>query len=385
MMGSKTRNNQEVSPFIKLKKEDTNQFINLIKEQFGSKPIIEYKYIFIKERDYILIPLNQKSIKEIEHFLEGIKLIDHDIVYRGAIKNPKFKYKTIEDVLHEEAPKWSSNLIPKSYDIIGSIAVVEFPNLMNLSNKERVIFKIDVAKAILLVNKSINTVYEKASQIKGKYRLRNLQLLYGIDDPETIHRENYAVFKVNLKKAYFTPRLVTERKRIVESPIAKGELIVDMFAGVGPFSIQIAKKHDVQIYAFDINLDAYKYLKENICLNRVESKVFPYNIDTKILLNSDNKLANSLKGKVDRIIMNLPEKSLDFLEIACYLIKKSGGIIHNYQFCSKPNPGEQAIKQFSQILTQCKYQIKEIIHVNTVKSYSPISDLISLDVEVISK
>lgn len=384
-MKPKTKNNLITCPFIKLKKEETNQFIDLIKKHFGSKPIIEYRYKFIKESDFILIPLSIIYFKEIEHFLTCNKAIDFEFTYREPSKNPKFKFRTIEDVLKEGNHKWPSNLIPKSYDMIGSIAIVEFPNLTDLPNKREDIFKKEVAKAIVVVNKSIQIVYEKASQVKGEYRLRDLQLLYGIDDPETIHKENYAVFKLNVKKAYFTPRLVNERNRIANSFIKKDELIVDMFAGVGPFSIQIAKKHDVLIYAFDINFDAYNYLKENISLNRVVNKVLPYNIDVRGLLNSDNQLGDSLKRKVDRIIMNLPEKSLEFLEMACYLIKKRGGIIHNYQFCTKPKPIELAIERFNSCLTQYKYQIKKIINANTVKSYSPTSDLVSLDVEVISK
>lgn len=384
-MTPKTNNNSKYMPFIKLKKEDTSYFIALIKKQFESKPIIEYKYLFIKEGDIVLIPLNSKYQQEIEHFLDSNKSIDFEITYREASKNPKFKFKTIEDVLKSTTLKWSSELIPKSYDMIGSIAIVEFPSLMTLSNKKKLIFKKEVAKAIQKVNKSIKTVYEKKSKVKGEYRLRDLQLLYGIEDPETIHKENYAIFKVNVKKVYFTPRLVNERKRVTNSPIKNGELIVDMFAGVGPFSIQIARTHKVLIYAFDINFDAFNYLKENISLNHVESKVLPYNIDISKLMEKDNQLGHKLKGNAERIIMNLPEKSLDFLEIACFLLKKSGGIIHNYQFCTKPDPNEIAIKKFTKSLTKYNYKIKKIIHVNTVKSYSPLSDLISLDVEVVSK
>ncbi|MFW9928668.1 MAG: class I SAM-dependent methyltransferase family protein [Candidatus Thorarchaeota archaeon] len=311
-------------------------------------------------------------------------MIVHELVYRDAIKSPKFKYKTIEDVLKEIAPKWPINLIPKSYDIIGSIAIIDFSDLDDLQDKEKIYFKKDVAKAIKLVNKSVKSVYEKASQVKGKYRLRKLKILYGEDHPETIHKENYTVFKVNVKKAYFTPRLVNERKRIANSPIKKGELIVDMFAGVGPFSIQIAKKRDVQIHSFDINSNAYEYLKTNIILNHVENVVVPHNINVKTLLKGDSQISTILRNKADRIIMNLPERSLYFLDVACFLIKKSGGIIHNYQFCDKPNPIQLAIEHFSQNLKKHDYQIKEILHTGVVKSYSPRSDLVSLDVKVIS-
>lgn len=378
-MSLKAKNRQ----FIKLKKENVQKFLDSIQKQFRSKSIIEYRYKFLKERDFILIPLNKKFIKEVKNFLDT-NLIFYELVYRDAIKSPKFKYKTIDDVLKEIAPKWPINLIPKSYDIIGSIAIIDFSDLDDLQDQEKIYFKKDVAKAITLVNKSVKSVYEKASQVKGEYRLRKLKILYGEDHPETIHKENYAVFKINVKKAYFTPRLVNERKRIASSPIKKGELIVDMFAGVGPFSVQIAQKKEVQIYSFDINSNAYEYLKSNIILNHVENVIVPNNVNVKTLLKGDSHLGTILGNKVDRIIMNLPERSLNFLDVACFLIKKSGGIIHNYQFCDKPNPIQLAIEHFSQNLTKHDYHIKEILHTGVVKSYSPNSDLVSLDVKVIS-
>ena len=155
-----------------------------------------------------------------------------------------------------------------------------------------------------------------------------------------------------------------------------------MFAGVGPFSIQIAKKKDVRIYSFDINSDAYKYLRKNILLNKVEKKVSAYNIDVKTLLEPNNTQGHLLKNQVDRVIMNLPESSLEFLDVACFLLKKSGGIIHNYQFCAKPNPIKLAIKNLADSLTRYKFQIEEIISAKKVKSYSPTSDLISIDVRL---
>ena len=384
-MTHKAEINEQEGLFIRLNKHDVQSFIDLVQRQFRSKPIIEYRYRFIKERDSILIPLNQSFVDDIQNYIETNISLKYEIVSRKVKKNPKFKYKNIEDLLKEQRPKWDNKLIPKSYDIIGSIAIIEFPHLDSLSPKEKTLFKEDVAKAVVIINKAVKSVYEKVSQVEGEYRLRKLQILFGDDNPETIHKENHAVFKLNVKKAYFTPRLVNERKRLSNSNISKGELIVDMFAGVGPFSIQIAKKRNVQIYSFDINVDAYNYLKENIYLNNVEKRVFAFNINIKTLLESENQQGNLLKGKIDRIIMNLPEKSLEFLDVACFLMKKRGGIIHNYQFCSKPKPIELGIEQFSHTLSRYHYQIEKVIHADIVKSYSPLMDLISLDVKIIAK
>jgi tRNA (guanine37-N1)-methyltransferase len=75
-------------------------------------------------------------------------------------------------------------------------------------------------------------------------------------------------------KVYFSPRLSQERLRIAQK-VRGGEVVIDMFAGVGPFSIQIAKKfNNVKVYAIDTNPVAIQFLKQNIALNKIEN-IFP--------------------------------------------------------------------------------------------------------------
>ena len=125
---------------------------------------------------------------------------------------------------------------------------------------------------------------------------------------------------------YKRQRLATERRRLSQQ-VADKEIIVDMFTGIGPFSISIAKEHTVKIYAIDINPDAYKYLKENIKLNKPEGTVIP-------LLGDVKEVLKGLNIKSDRIIMNLPGTAWSFLDIAIKSLK-SGGVLHYYEFASE--------------------------------------------------
>jgi tRNA (guanine37-N1)-methyltransferase len=176
---------------------------------------------------------------------------------------------------------------------------------------------------------------------------------------------------------------VFERKRIASSKIKDKELIVDMFAGVGPFSIQIAKKHDVTIHSFDVNPHAFKQLKENIKLNKIRGVIVPHNIDVKKLNKPTNEFGAILENQVDRIIMNLPEKSLEFIDIACFLMKRSGGIIHSYQFCDKPNSIEKALENLKESLNNQKWSIEKILNSKVVKPFSPKAELIVVDLKII--
>ena len=274
------------------------------------------------------------------------------------------------------------DLIPNSYDIIGEIAIIEFDKFQGSENQELKTIKVQIAKAMTENYKSISSVFEKKSEIKGPYRLRELNLLYGENKTETTHKENMCVFKLDIKQTFFTPRLVYERNRIATSNIKENEVIMDLFAGVGPFSIQIAKKHPVTIHSFDINRIAYHYLKENIGLNKLMGTIIPHNINISTLLDRSNNLGSILKHKADRVIMNLPEKSLDFTDIACFLMKKSGGVLHNYQFCETPNSIEKAQDKLKFSLKEHNWQIEDVLKSKIVKSYSPKSELVVHDLKI---
>ncbi len=161
---------------------------------------------------------------------------------------------------------------------------------------------------------------------------------------------------LDVKKVYFSPRLATERKRITDH-VQNNEIIVDMFAGIGPFSISIARKHQVKIYSIDINPYAYKYLKKNINLNKLEGNIIPILGDVEEVLNGLNLCA-------DRILMNLPGTAWNFLDTAIKSLKP-GGILHYYEFASDyQHPIERII--------ETAYPRKvEILNSRKVKSKSP--------------
>ena len=139
----------------------------------------------------------------------------------------------------------------------------------------------------------------------GEYRLRGLELIAGENKYVTTYKEYGCKFFVNVASSYFSPRLSTERLRI-SNLVSANETIVNMFAGVGTFSIIIAKKVPVLIYNIDSNLDAYILSKINSKLNKVEKSIISINGDAHDILSSQTFIQ-----KADRILMPLPEKSLN--------------------------------------------------------------------------
>ncbi len=376
------RTGKENTQFLKIKKDSAEKFLKLIKTKFSDENIIDKRKKVIHSGAYVLFPLikNKENVNKLNE--SNVNDLNFEIVNAKGEMDPNYKFRTLEEALVGELSEDIIDLIPKSYDVIGKIAVIEFDQLNSLSVDKTSLYKRKIAKAIAKVNKTVETVYEKKSEVKGKYRLKELQPIFGVNNPETFHKENNCIFKLNVKNTYFTPRLVFERKRLSLLKFAKNELIVDMFAGVGPISIQIARINHVKIYSFDINPTAYKYLIENIELNKLKGEILAYNIDVMDLINSSNELGINLKNRLDRIIMNLPEQSINYVDIACFLMKKTGGILHLYQFCEKPDPIEKGIENLRTKLNRMGWYIEEIINSKIVKPFSPKSDLIVVDVKI---
>ena len=162
-------------------------------------------------------------------------------------------------------------------------------------------------------------------------------------------------------------------------------MIFDLFSGVGPIAIQIAKKNKVMIHAFDINPVAYHYLNENVSLNKLLGNIIPYNLDISSLILPSSEIGKSLENKADRIIMNLPEKAINYMNIASFLMKETGGILHYYQFTEKPDVIEKTIENVKTTLSKFNYSIDKIFNSKIVKHFSPKAELVVLDLKLISK
>jgi len=219
--------------------------------------------------------------------------------------------KALENILSDEDAK---DLV-SAFDQIGDIIIVRIPD--SLISKKKII-----GKALLEQVKTAKTVFHQSSPVEGDFRTRNLELIEGDEKTETEYRENGCRFIVDVKKAFFSPRLSTERERI-SNLVNDHDVIINMFGGVGMFSLLAAKKKSCTVYNIDINPVASKLCEENIKLNKLKGKVISLNGDaTKII-------KEQLQDKADRVLMLLPERSDEFLDTAISSLKKNG-VIHYY-------------------------------------------------------
>jgi len=213
-----------------------------------------------------------------------------------------------------------------SVDIIGDIAILKIPEVLDENESE-------LAEILLEEAPYVKVVYRQTGPVSGEYRLRDLKWLAGEKRSTTVHREHGCEIEADLEKDYFSPRLAHERTRIArlvkaeEDNSGSGEVIINMFAGVGTFSLRIAKETKLsKIYSIDKNHDAFLRMFKNVMANRMLGRVVCILGETKQIVDQ------ILTLRADRVLMPLPEKSLEYLETALSTLKQEGGMIHFQTF-----------------------------------------------------
>ncbi len=266
-------------------------------------------------------------------------------------------YIDVIDIPEELRP-----LLPTSFDIVGEIAVIRIPDDLKDHSSA-------IGNAILEANKPIRTVVSDEG-VMGEHRLRKIEVIAGENNTTTVHKEYGLSFSVDLSKAYFSPRLATERRRVAQK-VQEGENIIDMFCGVGPFSIMIAKNvSPVSIFGIDSNPYAIKSFMDNIRLNHVEN-VVPIQGDVRDMLGS--------LEPADRIIMDLPHRSFEFFEGALGALKEKG-IVHYYEILT-----EVAARDRENELSATARNLgrdMEIEEQRVVRRYSPTQCHFAFDIKV---
>jgi tRNA (guanine37-N1)-methyltransferase len=251
------------------------------------------------------VPRTAGEKRRLELLREG--LLDSSLLLRrdgGDLLLPvKEPCEGCERALFEEVPGRPD--LPR-HDLIGGIAV------LLESGGER-------AELLLRSRPSLHTVLSPEGPVEGEFRTRKFSVLAGTPTTRTLYTEYGLSFEIDLSLAYFSPRLSGERQRVL-GLMGRGERVLDMFSGVGPFAITLAEKAGV-VYAADINPGAVGLMLQNISLNRAKN-VLP-------LLADAARLPWILQSGFDRVVMNLPFGAVGFLDAALAL-SRPGGAIHLY-------------------------------------------------------
>ena len=200
-------------------------------------------------------------------------------------------------------------------DVIGDLAVIKIPR----GWEDR---KYEIGEILLTRLNNVNGVFRQTTPTSKGEKVRGIEWLAGKKDTVTTYTEYGCNFRVNIATVYFSPRLSYERLRVARLA-KKGEVIVNMFAGVGTFSIIMAKiAGSHRVYSIDKNPESFKYMLENVARNGMNDIVIP-------ILGDAKEATTNLVGLADRVLMPLPELAYEYLPYGLSCIK-TRGCIHIY-------------------------------------------------------
>lgn len=250
-----------------------------------------------------------------------------------------------------------------SIKFIGDIAVVRIPKELDRLEDE-------IGRQVLTRYPHIRSVV-RFYGISGEMRIPCAKLIAG-SDTVTIHSEYGCRFKLDVLKLMFSLGNSRERLRLA-GKVGAGEIVVDMFAGIGQFTIPVGLKASPKhIYSFEINPEAYRYLVENIRLNKLEERVTAVNDDSR------NSPSYNLEGRADRVIMGYFKGTIDYLPTALKLAKPEGAVIHFHELAGREEGWRKLLDECDKVAKICGYTIK-LLEYKMVKSYSPTLSHWALD------
>jgi len=331
--------------------------------------IIDRHFLVKTDDQTIVLPLmrnpTQLEIDQLRKVVPNLSSGTED--FEPRTRHPR----TLEEALADHMPSGLLSKLPKSFDVVGDIAILEL-------DSELVAFEAGVAEAIMQVHPNVRAVFAKSGEISGAERVRPLRYVAGENRTRTIHREQGCVFKVDLSKVFFSPRLSTEHQRVALL-VDNGERVVDMFAGAGPFSILIAKRVlDVRVEAIDANPQAIELVRENARANKVESKVYAHLGDAR------NIVREELAQTASRVIMNHPSASKDFIREACDALQPSGGIIHYYTFAGE-HWEEDSLREIKSGVAASGCVMGRVLGIHRVREVAPMKWQVSVDLRAVPR
>ncbi|PKK85160.1 MAG: hypothetical protein CVT48_06790 [Thermoplasmata archaeon HGW-Thermoplasmata-1] len=353
---------KEMSACLKVPKPLAERLRRLLQENGMLRPDLKVG----REEDFVLLPL-EPSFAEfgaLEGFLPdaaaGGTACAAELA-EGEFEKMKVavNYKDLAQV-----PPALKNLLPSSFDIVGDIAIIKLQD-------ELLPYCEEIGKAMLKALKTVRVVCLDGG-VKGEFRLRDLKIIAGEQRTETTQREYGINITVDIAKAYYSPRLAAARGAVVPQ-VKEGAVVVDMFGGVAPFGVMIAKRaKPSKVYSIDLNPDAVDYALRNAKNNGVENRVEPICGDAR-----DVVAALASKGiRADHVIMNLPHSAYEFFPDALS-ISKNGTVVHYFEILDR-NEIDARIGLLGELAAKAGFAA-ELFSLKEIRSYSPSDVNIAVD------
>lgn len=272
-----------------------------------------------------------------------------------------FESRAVRPNGYQDLLAWPADLkalAPRAFDQIGDILIVKVPRELESRAQE-------LGRALLDFHPTARAAFHDKG-VKDAFRVRDLARIAGSGDSLTQVAENGTRLWVDPAKAYFSPRLATERARVA-TLVRKGEHVVDLFGGVAPLAIQAARA-GAHVDCIDLNPAACALAHRNVAANAVEALVRVHHGDARAV-------AKTLP-RADRIVMNLPHGAKDFLDVAARVAKPTATL--HYHEILAPEQADVRAAQVAAELARHGWPCRPVAH-RVVRNYSPQEAHIAFD------
>ncbi len=269
----------------------------------------------------------------------------------------------IREILSKELPAELLGKLPKHWVQIGDVLILPL-------RPELEPYKHRIAEVYAQVL-GVKTVLRKG-RIGGEFRETNYEVLYG-SDTVTVHVENGIKYKLDVARIMFSPANVKERIRMAK--VARpGELVVDMFAGIGHLSLPMAVHGKARVIAIEKSPYTFQFLVENIELNGVQDRMTAYNIDNRDFLGEDI---------ADRVLMGYVVTTHEFIPKALS-IAKDEAVIHYHNTVPERLMPKEPFETFRRIAKEHGYEAEKLNEL-IIKRYAPGVWHVVVDVRVFKR
>jgi tRNA (guanine37-N1)-methyltransferase len=336
-------------PFLKVAASSGDR----VRKALLTAGLLDREYKIESEEDMLFFPLRHSPEAQKIQAIVGNAFFETGIRHFVSVSRAP---RTLKDALAGELTTEQMELLPRAYDLVGDIAVLEIPDELAQYGRQ-------IGQAFLSTHTNFLTVLAKRGAVSGVARTREYDFLAGERKTRTVHMEYGCKIAVDLATAYFSPRLLEEHQRVARQ-VNDDELVVDMFTGVGCFALHIARLSRSRVVAIDINPNAIHLLKESMGINRLKGTIVP------VVADSRQYVTDNFDRNADRIIMNHPSSAFEFMTQACQAIKE-GGIVHYYEFVREQNPEQQLVERVIQLVKNGGREVVEIGQVKRVRESAP--------------
>jgi len=324
------------------------------RKELASLELLDKSHAITDEDSFVVIPLlGSPSAAFLSRY--GAELVERALSSRPSKQDPI-------DLVRDAAriPESLKKLLPTKWERLGDVAIVRLDAGLDGHEEE-------VGRAYAEVLQ-LKTVLRETGGVSGEFRQPVTKVLAG-GETETVHLENGILYKLDAAKIMFSSGNMEERLRMAELK-CEGETIVDMFAGIGYFSLPLAVyQKPAKVIACELNPVAFRYLQDNISLNHVSRIVKPVLGDNRDLVG---------ESIADRVIMGYVKTTHEHLPTAVRLLR-SGGTVHYHETC--PNELLPA-RPIDRLKTAVVGAEVEVLRMKQIKSYAPGVSHVVVDARV---